>query len=175
VVVVLGAKYSCRPDIPKAIISIPLIRNATEIKIANRTNPNEIGCAITRIDTAILMTPTPIRNALDERDLSLETPCIILDIPLKSRATAAKITRNADVNIGNCISTIERDTIARPSTILVILDLLEEWRNAIPTATLSIPIASKINERIKIVTNIVGPIYAKIATDNTMHSAPKTI
>ena len=174
-VVVLGAKYSCRPDIPNTTISIPLIRNAAEIKIANRTNPNEIGCAITRIDTAMLMTPTPIRNALDERDLSLETPCIILDIPLKSRATAAKITRNADVNIGNCISTIERDTTARPSTILVMLDRLDEWRNAIPTATLSIPIASKINERIKIVTNIAGPIYAKIATDNTMQSPPKTI
>ena len=172
---VVGAKYSCRPDIPRAIISIPLIRNAIEIKTPNRTNPKEIGCAITRIETAILMTPTPMRNALDERDLLVETPCIILAIPLKSRATAARITRTADVNIGNCISTIEKATIARPSKILVILDRLEEPRNAIPTAALSIPTASKITERIKIVINIAGPMYAKIATDNIMHSPPKTI
>ena len=121
------------------------------------------------------MTPTPIRNALDERDVLLEIPCIILAIPFKSRATAARITRTADVNIGNCISTIEKAITARPITILAKLDPLEESPNAIPTATLSIPTASKITERIKMVINIAGPMYAKIARDNIMHSPPKTI
>lgn len=172
---VLCAKYPCRPDIPITIISIPAIRNAIEIKIPNRTNPKEIGCAITRIDTAMLITPTPMRNALDERDVLFEIPCIILAIPFKSRATAARITRTADVNIGNCISTIEKAIIARPSTMLAKLGPLEERRIAIPTHILSIPTASKITERIKMIVNTARPMYAKIDRDNVMHSPPKTI
>lgn len=172
---VVCAAYLCRPDIPKAIISIPLIRNAIEIIIPNRTNPNEIGCTIIKIDNAILITPTPMRNAREERDVLFEIPCIILAIPLKSRATAARITRIADVNIGNCISTIEKAITARPITILAKLDPLEVRRIAIPTDVLSIPTASKINERIKIIVNIAGPMYAKITRDNVMHIAPKTI
>jgi len=166
--------YLCRPDIPKAIISIPLIRNAIEIIIPNRTNPNEIGCAIIKIDTAILITPTPMRNAREERDVLFEIPCTILAIPLKSKATAARTTRTADVNIGNCISTIEKAITARPSIILAKLDPLGE-RIAIPTDILSIPTTSKITERIKMVVNIAGPIYAKITRDNVIHSPPKTI
>jgi hypothetical protein len=172
---VLRSKYARLPDIPKAIISIPLTRNAIEIKIPNRTNPNEIGCAITRIDTMILTSPTPMRNALEERDALLDILCIILAIPLKSRATAARTTRIADANIWNCISMIEKAIIARPSTILAKLDPLKEGRNAIPTDILSIPTASKITERIKILVNIAGPMYAKINRDNVMHSPPKTI
>ena len=106
------------PEIPNAIISIPLIRNAIEIIIANRTNPTEIGCAITRIDTAILRTPTPIRKALDESEALCDIPCIILDIPLTSKAIAARTTKTADVNIGNCISTIEKPIINSPIPIL---------------------------------------------------------
>ena len=116
-----------------------------------------------------------MRNALDERDVFFEIPCIILAIPLKSRATAARITRIADANIGNCISTIEKAITARPSIILAKLDPLEERRIAIPTDVLSIPTTSKINERIKIIVNIAGPMYAKITRDNVMHIPPKTI
>jgi hypothetical protein len=53
------------PVTPNDIISIPLIKNAIEIIIAKRINPKLIGCVITIIDTAILMTPTPMRKALD--------------------------------------------------------------------------------------------------------------
>ena len=44
-----------------------------------------------------------------------------------------------------------------------------------PTDVLSIPTTSKINERIKIIVNIAGPMYAKITRDNVMHIPPKTI
>ena len=132
---------------------MPLIRNAIEIIIANRTNPTEIGCAITRIDTAILRTPTPMRKALDEPEAFLDMPCIILDMPLTSKAIAARTTKNADVNTGS----------------------LEDDGIAIPTDILSIPTTSNITERIKIIVNIAGPMYAKITKDSTMHIPPKTI
>jgi len=110
--------YRSLPDIPNVIISMPLIRNAIEIIIANRTNPTEIGCAITRIDTAILRAPTPMRKALDEPEAFFDTPCIILDMPLTSKAIAARTTKTVDVNIGNCISTIEKAIINKPIPIL---------------------------------------------------------
>lgn len=162
------------PDIPKAIISIPVIRNATEIMRANRTSPKEIGCAITRIDTAILRTPTPIRKALYAPEALLDTPCIILAIPLKSKAIATRTTRTADVNTGNCCSTTEKAIISIPIPILAKRDPLE-YGIAIPTAILSIPTTSKITERIKIIVKIAGPMYAKIAKDNTMLIPPITI
>ena len=163
------------PDIPNAIISIPLIRNAIEIIIANRTNPKEIGCAITKIDTAILSTPTPIRNALDKPEALPDIPCIILDIPLTSKAIAHRTTKRDDVNTGNCCSTIEKAITSRPIPILVKRDPLEVGGVAIPTAILSIPTTSKIIERIKIIVNIAGPMYAKMTNDNSMHIPPKTI
>jgi hypothetical protein len=146
------------PDIPNAIISIPLIRNAIEIIIANRTNPKEIGCAITRIDTAILRTPTPIRNALDEPEALLDIPCIIRDIPLTSNAIAPRTTNTAEVNTGNSIRTREKPITSRPIPILMKRDPLEDCGVAIPTAILSIPTTSKIIERIKIIVNIAGPM-----------------
>ena len=149
--------YRSLPDIPKAIISMPFIRNAIEIIIANRTNP-EIGCAITRIDTAILRTPTPMRNALDEPEAFFDMPCIILDIPLTSKAIAARTTKTADVNTGNCISTIEKAIINRPIPILAKRNRLEDDGIAIPTDILSIPTTSNITERIKIIVNIAGPM-----------------
>ena len=114
------------PDIPNAIISIPLIRNAIEIIIANRTNPKEIGCAMTRIDTAILRTPTPMWKALDEPEALFDIPCIILDIPLTSKAIAARTTKTADVNTGNCISTTEKAITNRPIPILAKRNPLED-------------------------------------------------
>jgi hypothetical protein len=167
--------YRCRPDTPNAIISIPLIRNAIEIIIANRTNPKEMGCAITRIDTAMLRTPTPIRKARVEPEALLDMLCIILAIPLKSKAIAPRTTRTDVVNIGNSISTIEKAITNTPITILDKLNALEEDRIAIPTDILSIPTTSKITERIKIIVNIAGPMYAKITRDNVMHIPPKTI
>ena len=166
--------YRSLPDIPNAIISMPLIRNAIEIIIANRTNP-EIGCAITRIDTAILRTPTPMRKALDEPEAFFDMPCIILDMPLTSKAIAARTTKTADVNTGNCISTIEKAIINRPIPILAKRNRLEDDGIAIPTDILSIPTTSNITERIKMIVNIAGPMYAKITKDSTMHIPPKTI
>lgn len=110
--------YRSLPDIPITIISIPLIRNAIEIIIANRTNPKDIGCAITRIDTATLRTPTPIRKALDEPEDLNDIPCIILAIPFMSKAIAVRTTKTAEVNTGNCISTIEKAITSRPIPIL---------------------------------------------------------
>ena len=140
----------CLPDIPNAIISIPLIRNAIEIIIAKIANPKDIGCVITRRETAILRTPTPIRNALYEPEVSPDIPCIILAIPLKSKANAPRTTRIAEVNIGNSISTAEKAIIRTPSTMLTNRDPIED-SVAMPTAVLSIPMTSKINERIKII------------------------
>jgi hypothetical protein len=162
------------PDIPNAIISIPVIRNAIEIMRANRTSPKEIGCAITRIDTAILRTPTPIRKALYEPEALFDIPCIILAIPLKSKAIATRTTRIADVNTGNCISTMEKAITSIPIPILAKREPLEDGV-AIPTAIRSIPTTSKITERIKIVVKIAGPMYASINNDNTMHIPPITI
>ncbi len=111
-------EYRSLPDIPNTIISIPLIRNAIEIIIANRTNPKDIGCAITKIDTATLRTPTPIRKALVEPEDLNDIPCIILAIPLMSKAIAARTTKTAEVNTGNCISTREKAITIRPIPIL---------------------------------------------------------
>ena len=115
-----------------------------------------MGWKIINVDNAVLRTPTPIRKARDEPEPLLKTPCTILVIPSKSRATPARTTRTAVVNIGNCISTIEKAIIARPSIIFGKLDLI--YRIAMPTHILSIPTASKITERIKIIVNIAGPM-----------------
>jgi len=149
--------YRSLPDIPNAIISIPLIRSAMEIIIASRTNPTEMGCAITRIDTAILSIPTPMRKALDEPEALYDIPCIILDIPLTSNAIAARTTKTADVNTGNCMSTIEKAIINNPIPILAKRDPLEDDGIATPTDILSIPTTSNATERIKIIVNIAGP------------------
>ena len=66
--------YCLRPDIPEIIISIPFIRKAIEIMIAKKTKPKLIGCAITRRDTVILRTPTPIRKTRDEPEPLLNIP-----------------------------------------------------------------------------------------------------
>ena len=94
------------------------MRNAIEIITANRTNPKDTGCAITRIDTVAQRTPTPILKALDEPEDLNVIPCIILAIPFMSKAIAAKTTKTADVNTGNCISTIEKAINSRPIPIL---------------------------------------------------------
>jgi hypothetical protein len=115
-----------------------------------------IGRNIIKVDIAIFRTPTPIRKARDEPEPLLDIPCIILVIPFKRMATAARIIRIAEVNIGNCISTIEKAIIARPSIIFGKLDLI--CLIPMPTHILSIPTASKITERIKINVKNAGPI-----------------
>ena len=45
----------------------------------------------------------------------------------------------------------------------------------IPTVHPLILMISKITQRIKIIVNIAGPMYAKITRDNNMHIPPKTI
>ena len=116
-----------------------------------------------------------MRKALDEPEALCDIPCIILDIPLTSKAIAARTTKTVDVNTGNCISTIEKAIINRPIPILAKRNRLEDDGIATPTDILSIPTTSNITERIKIIVNNAGPIYAKITKDSTMHIPPKTI
>ena len=116
-----------------------------------------------------------MRKALDEPEAFFDMPCIILDMPLTSKAIAARTTKTADVNTGNCISTIEKAIINRPILILAKRNRLEDDGIDIPTDILSIPTTSNTIERIKIIVNIAGPMYAKITKDSTMHIPPKTI
>ena len=53
------------PTTPIAVISIPIISSSNEITTVNRRAPKPIGCAIVRMDIAILNTPTPTRGALN--------------------------------------------------------------------------------------------------------------
>jgi hypothetical protein len=57
--------YLILPPIPKAIICIPFIKSAIDIINPNRRTPNDMGCAITKSETAILSTPTPTMKPLD--------------------------------------------------------------------------------------------------------------
>jgi hypothetical protein len=163
------------PDIPNAIISIPLIKNAIEIIIASKTNPKLIGWAITSKASTMLKAPTPIRRALDEPEALCVIPWIILEIPLISKAIAARTTSTADVNTGNCISKIEKAMTSRPNPMLAKRVTLEDEVMATPTAILSIPMTNKIIERIRIIVTMAGPMYTKISKDNNMHMPPKKI
>ena len=62
------------PVIPVIIISIPIIRNATEIIIANNGTPTLTGCTIIITANAMLMAPTPIPSALKRREALLLIP-----------------------------------------------------------------------------------------------------
>jgi hypothetical protein len=88
--------------------------------------------------------------------ISLDIPCTILAIPLISKATAPRITRDADVTTGNCIRKIESPTIANPNTIFVIRVFFDE-RGDNPTAILSIPTIKNTIDRNKISANKVAP------------------
>jgi hypothetical protein len=144
------------PLAPKDIISIPAIRRVPVNTMTNRTKPILIGLAIMISDIAMLNTPTPIIKPLENLGISLDIPCTILAIPLISKATAPRITKNADVTTGNCIRKIESPTIANPSTMFVIRVFFDE-RGDNPTATLSIPTIKNTMDRINIRVNKVAP------------------
>ncbi len=70
----------------ETIICIPVTKSVIEILRANMLSP-ELGTIIARADTAMFRVPTPIRMAFDHFAISFPImPCIILLIPLKSKA-----------------------------------------------------------------------------------------
>jgi hypothetical protein len=144
------------PLAPKRIISIPDIRRVAVNIMTKRTKPTLIGLAIMIRDITMLKTPTPITQPLENLGISLDIPCIILAIPLISKATAPRITKNADVTTGNCIRKIENPTMANPSTIFIIRVFFDE-RGENPTAILSIPTIKNTMDRINISPNRVAP------------------
>ena len=162
------------PVIPTTIISIPLIRSATEIMTPSKGRPILTGCTITISEIARLATPTPTCSALDRPWLSPRIPWTILEIPLKKSAIAPRSISIADVKIGNCIKTIEKATISNPIPILTRRDLLA-LELAIPVATRSMPITSNITESIIIIEKIAGPMYSIMIRESVMQIAPRTI
>ena len=130
-----------------------------------------IGLAIIAIDIATLSAPTPIVNPFEDFGISLEIPCTILAIPLIIKATAPRITKVADVTIGNCKRKIERPITAAPRTILVIRVFLGETGDN-PTAILSIPTISNTIDIKRIKPNIATPGY--IAKNNRIIAESKT-
>ncbi|MGA8080373.1 MAG: hypothetical protein WB988_00800 [Candidatus Nitrosopolaris sp.] len=68
-------------------------------------------------------------------------------MPLTSKAIAARTTKSAGVNTGNCISTIEKAIINRPIPILAKRNRLEDEGIAIPTDILSIPTTRIVRRR----------------------------
>ena len=146
--------------------------------MTKRTKPIRIGLAIMRSDIAMLNTPTPITKPLENLGISLDIPCTILAIPLISKATAPRITKNADVTIGNCIRKIESPTIANPRTMFVIRVFFDE-RGDNPTAILSIPIIKNTMDRINISPNRVAPGKTakndRTTTESKIAKEPKII
>jgi hypothetical protein len=137
-----------------------------------------MGFAIIARDMTILKAPTPIVAALYDFGISLDIPCMILATPLISKATAARITRDADVSIGNCNKKIESPTITSPSTILMIRVFLNEATD-IPIASLSIPRIKNTMDRNRISPNTVAPGTIanndSTTTESVIDKAPKTI
>ena len=166
------------PLAPKHIISIPAIIRVPVNTMTNRTKPILIGLAIMISDITMLNTPTPITKPLENLDISLDIPCTILAIPLISKATAPRITKNADVTIGNCIRKIESPTIANPNTMFVIRVFFDE-REDNPTATLSIPMIKNTMDRINIRPNKVAPGNTtkndRTTTESKIAKEPKII
>jgi hypothetical protein len=146
--------------------------------MTKRTKPSLIGLAIMARDIAMLRTPTPITKPLENLGISLDIPCIILAIPLISKATAPRIIKNADVTTGNCIRKIESPTIANPSTIFVMRVFFDE-RGENPTAILSIPTIKNTMDRINISPNKVAPGKTtkndRTTTESNIAREPKII
>lgn len=144
------------PLAPKHIISFPAIRSVPVNNMTKRTKPILIGLAIIISEITMLNTPTPIIKPLENLGISLDNPCTILAIPLINKATAPRITDDADVTTGNSIRKIESPTIANPSTIFVIRVFFDD-RGDNPTSILSIPTIKYTMDRIKISANKVAP------------------
>ncbi len=114
------------PTTPIAVISIPIISSANDITTVNRRAPKPIGCAIIRLDIAILNTPTPTRGALNHLEIpSPPTPCMIPPKPLNNRANPPK---NIENNIGGAgrsvVTKMEKAIAEAPSAILKRDDVL---------------------------------------------------
>ena len=147
--------------------------------MANRPAPKRMGFAITKRDVITLNAPTPIRKPLEYPDMSLETPCIILVMPLNNKANPAMVIKNADVTIGNSIRKTESAITATPITTLVKRIFLVGDNGDTPIAILSIPKIKNTMERIRIIVNMAAPgtmdNNIKTATDKVTAIEPMTI
>lgn len=159
---------------PTDIISIP-VRVAIDIIAAKRGTPKLIGCAITKPDTTILSTPTPIRKPLYQPEIFLFTaPCTIQAIPLKSKVYAPRNIKNTAVCNGNDMTMLANIIASAPSAMLATRDdLLTSGAAAIPIAILSIPTISKAMERSTMIEYIATPGNVRTTIDKIMDIAPK--
>jgi hypothetical protein len=112
------------PTTPLAVISTPIISSANDITTVNSRASKPIGCAIIRIDIAILNTPTPTRGALNHLEIpSPSTPCKIPPKPLNNRANPPRnIENNIEGGGRSAITKMEKAIAEVPSAILVKLD-----------------------------------------------------
>lgn len=99
-------------------------------------------------------------------------------MPLISKATAARNTKDADVSIGNCNKKIESPTITSPSTIFVTRVFLKEaWD--IPIAILSIPRIKNTIDRNRMRPNTAAPGMIanndRTTIERVIDKAPMTI
>lgn len=163
------------PAIPKAIISIPLIKRAIDIIKAKRGMPILAGCAKTMRDIIMLNIPTKIRAALDQPALLLSTnPCINLAIPLNNRAIAPSIIKNAADSNGYAIATEDSIITSTPTPIFTILDDTLVDAADIPLAILSIPSMKRTIETNTITVAIADAGDANTATESPIEISPKT-
>ena len=161
-------------DVSLAILSIPIISKLIANMIVKIIIP-EIGCAMTIKEIAKDNIPTPIRNALDHREIFLfPIPCMILASPIKNNPTANKDTKKSAANRGNAITAIPNPIAIAPNTILPVREDFVRC-GCTPTATLSIPTTTIEIESIKIKTPIPSAGSAIMATDKTIAIAPSTI
>jgi hypothetical protein len=146
------------PAIPKAIISIPLIRRAIDIINAKTGIPIPIGWVNTIRD--IMM--------LDQPALFLSTnPCISLAIPLNNKAIAPKTIKNAADCDGNAIATEDGIITSIPNPKFTMVDDLVVDAADIPLAILSIP-----NIKRSIETNTITVARADAGDANTATETP---
>ena len=118
-------------------------------------------------------------------------------IPITKRAIAARTINKAALNNGNSISTIDRAMIKSPSTIFAILDdlYLDGFIVAVavvedvdvvdvvdvdvglttPKQILSIPMTSKVMDKMRTVVEIEEPGTNKIIAANKTEIEPSTI
>lgn len=113
-------------------------------------------------------------------------------IPITKRAIAAKTINKAALNTGNSISTIDRAIIKNPNAILAILDdvyfdgfvvivavvvvvAVVAVALTTPKQILSIPMTSKMRDKMRTVVEIEEPGTNKIIAANKTEIEPSTI
>jgi hypothetical protein len=159
--------------IAEIIICIPVIKSVIETLRVNELSP-KLGTVIAKVDIAMFRIPTPKRMLLDQLEISLSLrPCIILLIPLNSKANAPRAIGDAGWDNGINMSTMAMAIINGPSPVLTSLYDLPGNGNAIPVAILSIPNMRRTIESIRMITFVVIPGYIRVPIVKIMANAPK--